>query len=132
MVRLPPPMSGVTATNRGRRTATTVGLTGLRAWLNNDQRRVARRVSIALEQALSQQRWSRAERLATAADRLVISHSRVAESLARLRLAQDRPQAALAVVEACRSRTASLRTRLPSLTWNLDFEPSSAMTLTSI
>lgn len=102
-------MSGVTATNRGRRAATTAGLTGLRAWLNNDQRRVARRVSIALEQALSQQRWSRAERLATAADRLVISHSRLAESLARLRLAQDRPQAALAVIEACRSTTASLR-----------------------
>ncbi|MHC4447442.1 MAG: hypothetical protein ACYSXF_06650 [Planctomycetota bacterium] len=102
-------MSGVTATDRGRRAVTTAGLNGLRAWLNNDQRRVARRVSIAMEQALNQQRCSRAERLATAADRLAIGHSRVAESLARLRLAQDRPQAALAVIEACRSTTASLR-----------------------
>ncbi|MCI0365116.1 MAG: hypothetical protein L0219_14665 [Phycisphaerales bacterium] len=74
-----------------------------------DERRIARRVGEALDRAMELGLWEHAERVAASAMRLAPQHAVVAERLARLRAAQGDFQAALAIVDSCASRPASLR-----------------------
>jgi hypothetical protein len=73
------------------------------------ERRIARQIGEALDRAMELGLWEHAERVAATAMRLAPQHAVVAERVARLRAAQGDFQAALAIVETCGSRPASLR-----------------------
>ena len=69
----------------------------------------ARELAQAIDDALLRNQAQRADRLADSAARLAPPSARLTESLARLRLATGRPEAALAMIDACRRRPSSLR-----------------------
>jgi tetratricopeptide (TPR) repeat protein len=72
-------------------------------------RRLARRLADAIDQAMAQGQWDHADRLARTAASLAPGYARLAEPLARLRLAQGDPETALRIIEGCRNLPASLR-----------------------
>jgi tetratricopeptide (TPR) repeat protein len=71
--------------------------------------RLVRRLAEALDRVLERGLWSRADRLIQWAAPLARGHAQLAERIARLRLRQDRPDAALAVIDTVRVQTVSLR-----------------------
>ncbi|MHC4210148.1 MAG: tetratricopeptide repeat protein [Planctomycetota bacterium] len=72
-------------------------------------RRLARRLADALDRSMALGLWDHAERLARIAAPLAPGCARLAEPLARLRLAQGDPETALRVIEGCRTLPASMR-----------------------
>ncbi|MHC4082575.1 MAG: tetratricopeptide repeat protein [Planctomycetota bacterium] len=72
-------------------------------------RRLARRLADAIDRAMALGLWEHADRLARTAASLAPGYARLAEPLARLRLAQGDPETALRVIEGCRTLPASLR-----------------------
>ncbi len=73
------------------------------------QRRLARRFADAIDRAVALGLWDHADRLAQTAGRLAAGYPRLAEPLARLRLAQGDPETALRIIDTCRTPPASLR-----------------------
>ena len=73
------------------------------------QRRLARRLADAIDRAVALGLWDHADRLAKTAARLAAGYPRLAEPLARLRLAQGDPETALRIIDTCRTPPASLR-----------------------
>jgi hypothetical protein len=74
-----------------------------------ETRLAARSLADGIERAMDLGLWEHADRIARSAMRLAPGSSRLSERLARLRLAQGAPEAALGVIEACHETTASLR-----------------------
>ncbi len=74
-----------------------------------DNAPAARHMSDAIERAIEQRQWLQADFLAERAAHLAACHPRLAECLARLRLAQGQPQTALGIIEGRRKRSSSLR-----------------------
>jgi tetratricopeptide (TPR) repeat protein len=72
-------------------------------------RRIARRLSEAIDHAMALGQWDHADRLARTAASLAPGYARLAEPLARLRLAQGDPETALRIIESCDTLPASLR-----------------------
>ncbi len=72
-------------------------------------RRLARRLADAIDRAMALGLWEHADRLARTAASLAPGYARLAEPLARLRLAQGDPETALRVIDGCRTLPASLR-----------------------
>ena len=72
-------------------------------------RRVARRLSDGIDRAMARGRMGHAKILAGRAGRLALGHARLAECLARLRLAEGRPGTTLRIIDACGTQLASLR-----------------------
>lgn len=70
---------------------------------------VSRRLAHTLDRAMELGLWEHAERLAKSAVRLRNVSSQLAERLARLRLVQGRAETALAIIDSCSERPASLR-----------------------
>ncbi len=70
---------------------------------------MARRLAEAVEQALDRGMFEQANRLAANGRRLAVHSSRLTDRLARLQLAQNKFDDALAIIDACLSCTASLR-----------------------
>lgn len=73
------------------------------------RRRLARRLTQAIDEAMSNGQRTRAALLADRATGLSPGHPRLAECLARFRLAQGRPETALRIIEGCGQPPASLR-----------------------
>ncbi len=73
------------------------------------QHRLARRLADAIDRAVALGLWDHADRLASTAARLGAGHPRLAEPLARLRLAQGDPETAVRIIDTCRTPPASLR-----------------------
>lgn len=71
--------------------------------------RAARRISDAIERAVEERQWLHADFLAERAAPLAARHPRLAECLARLRLAQGHPQTALGIIDGRHKRSSSLR-----------------------
>lgn len=69
----------------------------------------ARELARAIDHAMERGQVELAGRLAMTAARIAPVSARLTESLARLRLATGRPDAALAMIDACRRRPSSLR-----------------------
>ncbi|MDY7109985.1 MAG: hypothetical protein SYC29_15240 [Planctomycetota bacterium] len=72
----------------------------------------ARSLADAIERAIDRGRWAHAERIARSALPLAATSARLSEQVARLRLAQGRPETALTIIESPRARgemNASLR-----------------------
>lgn len=69
----------------------------------------ARRLAEAIERAVGCGMFAQADRLAQSAARLMHASPSLTETIARLRLAQQCPETALAIVECSLFRTASLR-----------------------
>ncbi len=65
-------------------------------------RRMARRLADAIDRAMALDLWEHADRLAAVACRQAPGSSRLAEPVARLRLARCEPEAALAVIDGAR------------------------------
>jgi hypothetical protein len=80
-----------------------------RAEYASDQAAIARRLCEAIDRAMELGLWEHADRIAASAMRLAPVHAKLTEQLARLRLAQGRFDAALALIDGCSTRTASLR-----------------------
>jgi tetratricopeptide (TPR) repeat protein len=72
-------------------------------------RRLARRLADAIDRAMALGLWEHADRLARTAVSLAPGYARLAEPLARLRLAQGDPETALRIIEGCRNPPASMR-----------------------
>ena len=72
-------------------------------------RRVARRLADAIDRAMAMGLWEHADRLAAISAKLAPGYARLAEPLARLRLAQGEPETALGIIDGCRAHPASLR-----------------------
>ncbi len=72
-------------------------------------RQLARRLADAIDRALALGLWDHAERLARTAAPLASGYARLAEPLARLRLAQGDAETALSIIDTCRTPPASLR-----------------------
>ncbi len=72
-------------------------------------RRLARRLADALDRAMEMGLWDHADRLARRAAPLAHGYARLAEPLARLRLAQGDPETALRVIDASGDIPSSLR-----------------------
>jgi hypothetical protein len=72
-------------------------------------RRLARRLADAIDRAMALGLWEHADRLARTAASLAPGYARLAEPLARLRLAQGDPETAIRVIDGCRTLPASLR-----------------------
>ncbi len=70
--------------------------------LDSADRRMARRLADAIDRAMALDLWEHADRLASVASRQAPGSSRLAEPVARLRLAQCEPEAALAVIDGAR------------------------------
>jgi tetratricopeptide (TPR) repeat protein len=73
------------------------------------ERRLARELALALADALRCGRLDQAQRLASTSARLAHRHSSLCEQLARLRMAQGDGETALAIIDGCMLRPASLR-----------------------
>jgi hypothetical protein len=74
-----------------------------------DTRTTARVLADAIDRAMSLGLWDHADRIARTASRLAPRSPRLTEPLARLRLAEGRPETALSIIAACQQQTASLR-----------------------
>lgn len=72
-------------------------------------RQTARQLCITLDRAMELGLWDHAERVAKSAGRVARLHPGLTERIARLRLLQGNPEAALALIDACPARPASLR-----------------------
>lgn len=70
---------------------------------------IARRMADAIDHAVDCGMFEQADRLAANALRLTIHSTRLADCVARLRLTQNNPEAAMAIVDACSKRSASMR-----------------------
>lgn len=77
--------------------------------VSTGRRRLARRLADAIDRAMALGMWEHAERLAQSAASLARGFPRLAEPLARLRLAQGDPETALRIIDGCRTQPASLR-----------------------
>jgi len=71
-----------------------------------DDRGKARALADAIDRAMQMGLWEHAGRLARTAARLAPQSSRLSERLARLRLACNDPETALAIIDGCRETTA--------------------------
>lgn len=69
----------------------------------------ARSLAAGLQRAMELGLWEHAERIAKSAQPLAGHYPSLCEHLTRLRLAQDNPERALASIDSCAMRTASLR-----------------------
>jgi hypothetical protein len=74
-----------------------------------DLRQRARALADAIDEAMEQGHWSRAERLARSAPRLARHSARLTERLARLRLAQGDPETALNLIDGAPRKLDSTR-----------------------
>jgi hypothetical protein len=74
-----------------------------------DDRAVARSLAAALDRAVELGEWELAERIASQALRIAREHPHLAERLARLRAASHQFDAALAIIDSCSDRPASMR-----------------------
>lgn len=74
-----------------------------------DEHAASRRLAHALDRAMDLGLWEHAERLAQSAVRLKHVSSQLAERLARLRLVQGHAETAIAIIDSCSERSASLR-----------------------
>lgn len=72
-------------------------------------RHTARQLCITLDRAMELGLWEHADRVARSASRVARLHPALTERVARLRLIQGDPEAALALIDACPARPASLR-----------------------
>jgi len=76
---------------------------------DRSQRRLGRRLADAIDRAVALGQWDHADSLAKTAAPLAAGRARLAEPLARLRLAQGDPETALRIIDTCRTLPASLR-----------------------
>jgi hypothetical protein len=74
-----------------------------------DTRETARQLGLAIDRAVRLSLWDHADRLAASASRLSRQHPQLTDRLARLRLAQRKPEAALQIIDSCAWQSASLR-----------------------
>jgi len=74
-----------------------------------NRRARAKALADAIDRAMHMGLWGQAERIARSASRIGPTSSRLTERLARLRLAQDDAEVALAIIDGCAEMTASLR-----------------------
>ena len=74
-----------------------------------DPRETARALAQAIDRAMERGLWEHADRIAATAMPLAHEHAVLCERMVRLRLVQDKPGAALELIDHCRQQTSSMR-----------------------